>query len=317
MMNAVYRDAQREYAMKLTGDLLEQAQVPHILLKGSVLCRLYPQSWMRTSCDIDILIRPSDAQTVEKVLCGANYIRAEDCTLHDYSYFSPNKIHIEMHHTLKQEGNFSNPNHVLEAVWDEYAVAEEGCGFRYRMTPELFVFYHVAHMGKHLIYGGCGIRPFVDLWLLRKKMTVDAVALRDMLVRSKLSQLYDISAALSEVWLEDRPHTEQTKMLEEYIFSGGIYGTTENAAKVKAARGVSRKRAFFDLMFLPRENLEILYPKLKERPGLYPFYQVKRWFGYLDQNRRNKIHHLTAQRNQVRDGERDATAELLRQLGLI
>lgn len=37
--------------------VLEQAQIPFLPLKGSILRDYYPEAWMRTSCDIDILVR--------------------------------------------------------------------------------------------------------------------------------------------------------------------------------------------------------------------------------------------------------------------
>ena len=71
LMKSVYRDTQREYAIKLTGDLFEKAQIPHIHLKGSVIRYMYPETWMRTSCDIDILVQKKDIEKALDVLCGA------------------------------------------------------------------------------------------------------------------------------------------------------------------------------------------------------------------------------------------------------
>ena len=31
---------------------------------------------------------------------------------------------------------------------------------------KMFYFYHVAHMAKHFEIGGCGVRPFLDSYLL-------------------------------------------------------------------------------------------------------------------------------------------------------
>ena len=250
LMNAVYRDVQRDYAINLTNGLLEQAQIPHINLKGSVIRYMYPQSWMRTSCDIDILIHKSDMELVENVLCSNNYIRLDDSSTHDYNFVSPNKIHIEIHHTLTQDGKMSLTDELLKSVWDEYTVPEEGCKYRYNIKPELFVIYHLAHMARHLLQGGCGVRPFIDLWLIDKQYSIDSTNLNDLLTRYNLKSLYDASMELSRVWLESNKHNEKTEQLEKYILCGGAYGSTANAAKVKAASGVGKVRSFFNLMFL-------------------------------------------------------------------
>lgn len=316
LMKSVYRDAQRGYAISLTEDLLEGAKIPHIVLKGSVIRHVYPQSWMRTSCDIDILIHKSDIESVENILCGNKYVRLADSSTHDYNFLSPNKIHIEIHHTLTQDGELSSTDELLKSVWTDYNVLETGCENRYNMTPELFVIYHLAHMGRHLLHGGCGVRPFIDLWLINKQYSFNFSKLNDMLTRCNLLALYNASTELSKVWLEDNNHNEITEQFEEYILCGGVYGTATNAAKVQAASGAGKVRSFFNMMFLPKENLEVLYPNLKKYPFLYQFYQIKRWFRCFDKNKRRKVKYLTEQRNMVTAGETNETAGLLKQLGL-
>jgi len=272
---------------------------------------------MRTSCDIDILIRKSDIASVEEVLCSNKYVRLDDSSTHDYNFMSPNHIHIEIHHTLTQDGELSLTDDLLKSVWDDYAIPETNCKNRYSMTPELFVVYHLAHMGRHLLHGGCGVRPFIDLWLINKQYSIDKARLKTMLIKCNLLSLYDAAIDLGKVWLEDDSHSENTLKLERYILCGGAYGTVKNAAKVKAASGISKIRSFLNLMFLPKDNLEVLYPNLKKHPVLYPFYQIKRWFRYFDKNKRNKVKHLTEQRNMVTSEEANETTLLLNQLGLI
>lgn len=317
LMQAVYRDSRREYAINLTNGLLEQACVPHINLKGTVLRHMYPRSWMRSCCDIDVLIHKSDIELVEKVLCDNDYLRLEDGSIHDYNFASPNKIHIEVHHTLTQDGDLSIADKLLESVWDEHAILEENCKYRYRMAPELFVIYHLVHMGRHLLHGGCGVRPFIDLWLMERCHFVDQTKLDAMLEKCNLHSLYDTSVELGKVWLEEYKHNEKTEQLEKYILCGGVYGSTANAACVQAAVGVGRVRSFLNLMFLPRNALEVLYPNLKKRPILYPFYQIKRWFGFFNRSKRKKVRHLVEQRKLVTTDHMNQTAELLDQLGLI
>lgn len=317
LMGAVYRDAQREFALTHMTALLENANIPHILLKGSIICKYYPETWMRTSCDIDILISKKDTESAIEVLCKAGYIRTEDRSTHDYNFLSPNKVHIELHYTLAQGGRFSFSNKILDSVWESYVTKADGYNYRYSMIPEVFVIYHMAHMARHLVHGGCGVRPLIDLWLINKYIIIDDEKLYSLLNQTKLLKLYKASCELSTVWLESWKHNENTKHLEEFILNGGVYGTTSNAAKVKSARGISKVRSFLGLMFLQKENLEVLYPKLKNYPILYPFYQAKRWFRVFNKKKRNRIKHLTEQRNMVTTDEMNETAELLNQLGLI
>ena len=56
MMLAVYRYEKINYELGRLRKVLNEAKIPFIPLKGSVLRKYYPEPWMRTSCDIDVLV---------------------------------------------------------------------------------------------------------------------------------------------------------------------------------------------------------------------------------------------------------------------
>ena len=317
LMMAIYRDSQREYEIEQLSTIFENAKIPHILLKGAIIRNLYPQTWMRTSCDIDVLVQMKDTETAIEALCNAGYVRMKDCSTHDHNFVSPNKVHIELHYTLTQEGQLTSTDKILESVWESYSTLIDGYSYRYNMTVEMFVIYHLAHMARHLVYCGCGIRPFIDLWLIKRHMVIDDKKLYALLNQTHLLQFYKTAIELGTVWLEAGQHNESTKYLEVFILNGGVYGTVTNAAKVQAARGFGKGRYLLKLMFLPRKNLEVLYPNLKKHPILYPFYQIKRWFRFFYKDKRYKVKHLTDQRKNVTTDEMNETERLLDQLGLI
>lgn len=316
LMIAFYREAQKECTLEQLAVILEDARLTHIMLKGAVIRDLYPQAWMRTSCDIDILIKKEDVDLAIETLCKAGYSRTDDSSTHDYSFMSPNNVHVELHYTLAQEGQLSRVDKMLESVWESYVTLDEGRSYRYSMTPEVFILYHLAHMVRHLVYGGCGIRPIIDFWIIQNNMTFDNDKLKAMLEQTKLTKFYDVVAGLSSVWMDNAQHTEQTKLLEGYILTGGVYGTTGNSAQIEAARGVGKVRSFFNLMFLPKSTLEVIYPNLRKHPYMFPFYQVKRWFRIFNRRKRSKIKHLTATRNNVSQTSVESAKLMLEYLGL-
>ena len=59
-MQAVYRYVRINSEYQKLCKTLEEAQIPFIPLKGAVLRNYYPEPWMRTSCDIDILVKSED-----------------------------------------------------------------------------------------------------------------------------------------------------------------------------------------------------------------------------------------------------------------
>ena len=170
-------------------------------------------------------------------------------------------------------------------------------------------------MARHLIHGGCGIRPFIDLWLMNEKIPHDEKAVFEILKKAGMLDFYNASLSLSKCWLEDSAYTEKTKALEDFILFGGVYGNTLNAANVKAGKGDGKLKSFIGLVFLPRKNLEVLYPNLKKHKILLPFYQVKRWLKVFDRKKYNKIKRITNARNSVDVKDSEKIKDMLDFLG--
>ena len=315
VMMAFYRSEQKKYVLSEVSRAFNDIGIVYVPLKGSVICHYYPEAWMRSSCDIDILIKDNDAEKAIKCLCDLGYRLQKSTSIHDYSLFSPLGVHLELHFSLIQEDCLEKANSILENAWD-YTINDSEHSFRKELTNEMLVFYHVAHMAKHFIKGGCGIRPFIDLWIMKRKIGFDSTILENLLSEAQLLEFYYSICEVVNVWFENKSHSNVTLGIEEYIIKGGVYGTINNAAVISAATGESKAESFSKLMFMSRESLAILYPKLERYPMLYPFYQVKRWFRIFNKSKRNKIKHLTGIRNSVTKEEISSTAELLTLLRL-
>ena len=68
IMLAVYRQERLDGELNRLRRVLNAAEIRFIPLKGAVLRRYYPEPWMRTSCDIDILVHESDLERTLAVL---------------------------------------------------------------------------------------------------------------------------------------------------------------------------------------------------------------------------------------------------------
>ena len=314
-MLTFYRSQQQEHVLNQACRSFEALSIPYIPLKGSVIRQYYPQGWMRAGSDIDILIHPADTDKAIDCLKGLGYRLEISPSGYDHSLYSPLGIHLELHHSLTQLPSMKKPNALLARSW-EYTVAPREDSCQRALTNEMFMLYHIAHMAKHFILGGCGIRPFLDLWVLRDQMSADTQALEALLAEAGLLEFYHGVQAVVEVWFDNKPHTEATATIEEFILTGGVYGTQANAFAVRAAGGESRIKTFWRLMFMPRINLAYIYPKLERYPLLMPYYQVKRWFGLFSKTRRDRLKRLTDTRSAVTKAQANSTADLLAKLGL-
>lgn len=313
MMKAVYRDSQRQYAYEQLTSILEQEKILYLPLKGMIISNYYPETWLRTSCDIDILAQDKDIDNAICLLIEKGF-KYEKYSAAHHSLFSSGNVHIELHVTLKQR-DLSVSDMVLQKAWD-YAFPIHSGSYCCQLTPEFFLVYHLAHMAKHMLHGGCGIRPLVDLWLIEKNNSYDEAELYKLLTETGLEEFYRISSKLSSVWMEGLEHTETTRLLADYILDGGTYGTVDNSYKMQAAQGVSKWKSFLRLAFLPKKKLQVIYPNLKKNPWMYPFYCIRRCGRIFNRSKRAKAMRMIYARNSVSDADVGKVRELLRQLGL-
>ena len=316
LMLSLYTTERIEYETRRTSEVLEEAGIDHIPLKGAVLRTLYPEPWMRTSCDTDILIHPEDCEKAIALLCEKlQYKRQENRTPHDYQLTSPGGVHLELHYDLIEDDLFPKAIPFLHSVWEKVHAAE-GFSYKKEMSPEFFLFYHLVHMAKHFLEGGCGIRPFLDLYILEEKMPYDKALLSEMLIQSDLLTFYRIANELTSAWLLEKEKTPLVADTEAYVLRGGVYGSLENYSAIKAGLGENGGSSFLKMAFLSRERLGVKYPKLKKKPYLYPYYQVKRWFRIFNPQKRKKVQNLASSVSAVSNEKKDATARLLYSLGL-
>ena len=96
---------------------------------------MYPEPWMRTSCDIDILIKKNDMAKATKGLLEAGFKMGAESP-HDITFITPSGSHIELHHSLIEEERVHNLDCVLSKVW-ENTTAHNGYSFWY--GQEFFV----------------------------------------------------------------------------------------------------------------------------------------------------------------------------------
>ncbi len=268
-LKAVMEYQRQQYDLGRIHDAFENEQICYVALKGAVIKELYPEPEMRTSCDIDVLVKQDDLERASKALeqnLGAQYLCR---TAHDVSYMTDCGVHIELHHTLCEDNYIGNS--ILLNAWD-YAI---GDGYQKQFTNEFFVYYHYAHMAKHLVDGGFGIRLIVDLYLINKTMEYDKHILDNLLLSGTLKTFADVCVQLSLVWFEGNTHTDATKMLEQYIFESGIFGTLEHGVAVRKSSGGAAS-SLFKRLFIPKDRLAGEYPKLKDKPYLYLWYSLVR-----------------------------------------
>lgn len=270
---AIYRYQQHNHELQQVRDVFQKNYIQFVPLKGSILRDYYPEPWMRTSCDIDILIHEEDLEKAQESLLTIGFKTDGIRNYHDISFFKES-THIELHFNICEANKQLDT--LLSKVWD-YVEQHDGC--EYRETKTYFAFHHIAHMAYHFLTGGCGIRPVLDLWILRNKQAYDEEELLKLLDICHLVSFYKQVCLLSEVWFDGKEHNETTRMMEKHIIEGGVYGTQDKGAVTGIAKHKGSKTRYkLSIAFPPFEDMCKIYPKLIKHKILLPFYYIHRIF---------------------------------------
>lgn len=312
---SVYRYEQSQTEIKKITHVLTELKIPYILLKGPRVRKYYPEPWLRTSCDIDILIHEEDLDLAINGLVEKCSYTKQERNYHDVPLVSPNNILLELHFNIKE--NMDNLDKVLIKVWDYSSpVGKDNC-LEYEQSNEFFFFHLLAHTAYHFQHGGCGIRSILDLYLIHHQMPYNDEKLKILCREAKIETFYEYVIQLSEVWFGESSHTPVTSAMEEYILHGGTYGTKDNSIAMDQTRqNGGHARYIRGRIFMPYKALKMKYPILKKHKYLTPVYQVVRWEKMLSSGKFKKYIaelHLSKHINQE---QLDSAEKLLEALKL-
>lgn len=310
LAKAVFQVLQQEDAMKRVGNALDSAGIPYIPLKGLILRKLYPRPDMRTSSDIDVLVREEELEHAVREIEQHAGFKAIKHNYHDVSMID-SRVHLELHFSIKE--NMENIDALLMKAWGYVLPSQNSC--RKEFTSEFQLFHVIAHMSYHMVHGGLGIRPFLDLWLLRNKSEYDEKTLRGMCEECNILKFYEKSCSLVNSWMSGVQVDASLKQFEEFCLNGGVFGSSETvmASKQRTKRGISY---LWGRVFMSREKLETEYPELKQKPYLLPSRQIKRWSRLLSKEKRTQARQELKDVRELDSKVVESFDELLISLGL-
>ena len=315
ILKTVYRYERLRYEYENLCEALEKAQIPFLPLKGSVIRKYYPEAWMRTSCDIDVLVHEKDSKRATSILvenCGYTY---QEKGSHDISLFSPSRIHVELHYNLVEDGRANESSKTLKNVWCN-TVVRDGFEYWYEITDEMFYFYHIAHMAKHFEDGGCGIRPFIDLLILDGLQDADIVKRDKLLQQGNLLKFANSVRKLSRIWFSNEQYDFLSQQMEDYILRGGVYGNNENRITVQQQKKGGRIKYTLSKIFIPYEVIKFHYPILQKYRWLTPFMEVRRWFKLIFCGHAKRTLNELKYNQTISADKADATKKFLDNIGL-
>ena len=308
---AVYDYTQRNVSIDEIANEFEKAEIAYIPLKGSVIRDLYPQPWMRTSNDIDILIHAEDIEKAVQVLESNTSFKLLKRARHDV-HFVNEYVHLELHFSFDYA--VKQINCALSTPWEHVISVPDS--FKYSFTPEYNMFYIVSHTAKHFIQnGGVGIRPILDIYLIKKHTDIDENKLKLLCKDAGVLGFYDQCCKLINVWFNGDFHDEISQSFEDIVFFGGVFGS-KHLKIVSNKRKDSGKKYIGRRIFKTSEEIKAYYPQCRKHPILVPYYQVVRWKRILISKKTNEYVSEFKYANSINQSEVEKYDKLMKAMGL-
>ena len=315
IFKAVYRYERLNLDFTFLCDFFEKENISFVPLKGSMIRNYYPEPWMRTSGDVDILVHEDDLTHITEALTKNFDYEFITKDSHVVMFRTPRNVYIELHYNLLEECDEHNGWDSLLNVWNAVTV-RKGLEYFYEMPDDLFYFYHIAHMAKHFENGGCGIRPFIDLWILDRIDSADMDRRDGLLQEGRLFTFANVARRLSRVWFDGEEHDAITQRMEAYILSGGVYGNSTNRIMVQQQQKGGRIKYALSKIFIPYDVIKFQYPILQKHRWLTPIMEARRWCrlifcGHLKRTAKELKYNIRLSSNDAAD-----TQNFLRDIGL-
>lgn len=310
---AVYRHSLLTIEQERITAALESSGLDFIPLKGARIRALYPKGWMRTSCDIDILVREGELDGAIAALRDGLGYRVGKKEFHDISLYSKSGVHLELHFGICE--NIEQLDKLLSRVWEYARPVGEG-KHEHTLDDNFFLFHHTAHMYYHFKSGGCGVKALIDLYLLRDALDIDAEQFGQMLTDTATMDFYRAMIHLTDVLFGNAEYTELDRQVEDFIITGGVYGTRESHITAARSEGGETRSYVIRRIFPSYRQLSGRYPLLKRYKILTPLFVVVRWFDIFSAKKRKKAMEEIATSASLGKEELDAASLLFSELGI-
>ena len=280
----ILREARFELAGQQVFEAFEKAEIDFLVLKGAIVKNLYPNPSLRTFTDIDIYVG-KELEKAEKVLLKLGYER-EGCDDHnDISYVKKPSIHIELHKDLFPD------DYDFEGYFDEpfkHTDLKDGYKYYHLYKTDDFFIHVLCHLYKHFTFGGCGLRQYLDIYVMTQKMKLNLDYIRSELKSFGMEGFLDTTLKLNRFFFGGEKPDDELIEIAEFVFNNSTFGNADNRLVLDYDKGHGEKRTLWGNIMYFMERWGLNYSQMKQRykilkylPFLLPFCWVHRLFAAL------------------------------------
>ena len=321
LFSTITLQTQRHNAFEKLLDKISSAKIKTVLMKGIVLNKYYADPMVRTFGDIDFIVEPQSLPRLDKLMSDLGYEKSvsEEKVVN----YSKGNEKYEAHIALLDDKYITNEGtkNFASLVFSNLSPSERE--YVYYLNPEYHFAYLLIHLSKHIRFLGAGVRMYLDLALmLKNEPNLNIEKIKDYMKSLGLLEFFNSTLWLLKKWFNVYPNIEiaplpeeVTEKLEEYIISGGAFGTygrNPGASRIRKSKGPLR--AFLRFIFPTYSDIKYRYKFLNSRPYLLPAGWIVRWFDgiFFRSKRAEKILKGIVTLN----SEAENTANLLKSIGL-
>ena len=233
--------------------LLQNNGIPYVIMKGQASAVYYPEPLLRSSGDIDFLIKPEDIDKTTKVLNESSYLENKNNTCEFHLVFHKMNESLEMHWEPSgipdgKKGDLCRA-YMADAISSAVLYTKENTCFYIpdRFHHGLIILLHIAH---HIIEAGVGLRHLCDWAVFVNSISNEefCVLFQDKLKKVGLWRFAQLLTQVSvrylgceyKQWADEDVDNEYLDQLIADVFASGNFGRKDterrNEAKLLTVR---------------------------------------------------------------------------------
>ncbi|GHU72746.1 hypothetical protein AGMMS49992_09350 [Clostridia bacterium] len=292
----------------------EDAGIRAVVLKGIILKALYPEPDLRVMSDADLLVEIATFDSAKELLLSQGFEEIKDDSHEDtFVCANPDGLRVELHNRLfdrKQQGFLSRLDEGALFPVTIAVRAEAYGGECLAFPPSEHALFQLAHMAKHMIVTGFGLRQVCDfclfveaydstinwLWFIQQ---CKELGLTEFL-RALLALCRDYLGLKSGMWQDvvvgKTDAANPGRILLDDLLDAGVFGKS-TAERTRSAAVIyrsfdsesgndSKLRRLTRAVFIRRDELHPPYMYAKRHAFLLPAAWAHRLFRYIFVERR-------------------------------
>lgn len=240
------------YAHTMLNELLKQAGIPYVILKGCASAEYYDDPLLRTMGDVDFYV-PSDCFDKADKLLVKNGFKFNEID-HEYEKaYTKDDVVFELHNTVNgvPGGKVgAEIRHYFDDIFEKATLKHFDLVEYYSPSPFHHGLVMLLHVARHMVTGGIGLRHFCDWAVFVDKVNNDfSTMFEDKLKRVGLWRFAQIMTQFCTEFLGLKPQAwagEVDKQLlldlKDDVFAGGNFGHKDLSRADEAKFITSRKK---------------------------------------------------------------------------